>query len=181
MRNRNPDLLSFRPICRDDLHRLLDLAKRDRDAFFAEHIEWARLYADRLLGTALCQGAALHYVRPDVGINDFDVYTFYAAHPDRHWYARRIKSVDFGDPKFGQSQITKEGFKGRRVDLMGRELNVLPGVDMALAIHDYLSAGRTVTARELRQKVVVLLEPIDRLGTVVWPRESETPSGLQTH
>src|SRR4051812_10472586 len=99
MKNSNPHLRSFAPITVRDLERLLLLARRDRDEFFTTRPDWASLYTDRVLGTALCQGAALHYVRGDIGINDFDVYTFYASHPDRPWYGRRIKSVDFGDPK----------------------------------------------------------------------------------
>jgi len=157
------------PLERDDLARLLALARKDREEFFSEHSDWASLYKERVLGVALCQGAALHYLKPKAGINDFDVYTFYAAHPARRWYAKRIRSVDFGDPKFGRSQITRREFVGRRVDLMGRELPVQPGTDIVRALRLYLRRGDTPTARELKQKAVILLEPEDRLGTVVWP------------
>jgi hypothetical protein len=34
---------------------------------------------------------------------------------------------------------------------------------------DKLSEGKTKTASRLSEKAVVLLEPVDRLGTVVWP------------
>jgi len=105
MQNSDPRLRSFAPIALRDLERLLELARHDRDNFFARYPDWAELYADRVLGTALCQGAALHHVRGDIGINDFDAYTFYTSHPDRRWYANRIKSVDFGDPKFGRSEF----------------------------------------------------------------------------
>jgi len=169
MKNRNPALLSFKPIEPGDLRRLLELARQDRRTFFRKYPEWARLYADRVIGVALCQGAAVHYIDTTAGINDFDVYTFFAAHPKRRWYAKRIKSVDFGNPKFGQSEITRPGFRGRRVDLMGRALEVAPGADLADALRRWLSAGTSETARELRKKAVVLLEPEDQLGTVVWP------------
>jgi hypothetical protein len=169
VQNRNPALLSYLPIERTDLQRLLELAREDRRAFFEQHRDWAELYPDRLLGTALCQGAALHYVRAEHGINDFDVYSFYAANPARRWYAKRIRSVDFGDPKFGCSEITKPGFRGRRVDLMGRELPVSPGTPLSRALASYLRIPRTATARELRQKGVVILEPEDQLGRVIWP------------
>jgi hypothetical protein len=105
-----------------------------------------------VLGVALCQGAALHFIDPEAGINDFDVYTFYAAHPARHWYAKRIRSVDFGDPKFGRSQITRRGFVGRRVDLMGRELPVDPGADLVAALRQCLKRGNAATALELSQR-----------------------------
>lgn len=151
-------------------------AREDRRAFFNAHPDWAELYADRVLGGALCQGAALRYVRGDTGINDFDVYMFYAANPTRRWYAKRIKSVDLGDPKFGVSEITHPGFRGRRVDLMGRELSVPIGTDIAVALRRWLTAGRTQTARELRPKPIVLLEPGERLGTVAWPGERGAPA-----
>jgi hypothetical protein len=169
MKNRNPALLSFKPIESGDLRRLLDLARQDRHAFFQKYPEWARLYADRVIGVALCQGAAVHYTDTAAGINDFDVYTFFAAHPERRWYAKRLKSVDFGNPKFGQSEITRPGFRGRRVDLMSRAIEVVPGADLTDTLRRWLSAGASETARELRKKAVVLLEPEDRLSTVVWP------------
>ncbi len=156
MKNSDSRLRSFAPITARDLERLLELARRDRNEFFAAHRDWAELYADRVLGTALCQGAALHYLRGNIGINDFDVYTFYASHPDRPWYAKRIKSVDFGDPKFGRSEVSRAECIGRRVDIMARGLNVSPGTDVAAALVAYLAAPKTNTARELAQKAVVL-------------------------
>jgi hypothetical protein len=169
MKDRNPALLSHKPLERADLARLAELARMDRTEYFATHRDWAELYADRFLGAALCQGAALHYLDPAAGINDFDVYSFYAANPTRRWYAKRLKSVDFGDPKFGVSEITRPGFVGRRVDLMGRELPVSPGADLVVSLRRWLRAAATATAVELKQKAVILLEPYDRLGTVVWP------------
>lgn len=169
MKNRNPTLLSFKPIDPGELRRLLEIARQDMDSFFREYPCWARLYAERILGVALCQGAAVHYIDPTAGINDFDVYTFFAAHPKRRWYAKRIKTIDFGSPKFGQSE-TRPGFRGRRVDLMGRALKVAPGADLISALRLWLTAGTTKTACELRKKPVILLEPEDQLGTVVWPQ-----------
>lgn len=124
-----------------------------------------------MLGTALCQGAALHHLRGDVGVNDFDVYTFYSSHPSRQWYAKRIKKVDFGDPKFGRSEVCPANFTGRRVDLMGRGLDVPLGTEIDEALVGYLRAGKTATARELAQKAVVLLEPT--LGVVIWPHQAD--------
>jgi hypothetical protein len=167
MKNGDPQKRCHALITTGDLERLLELAKQDRRQFFARHPGWAEYYADRILGTALCQGAAWHYLRGDVGINDFDVYTFYAANQARPWYSKRLASVDFGDPRFGCSEISSSGFVGRRVDLMGRDLDVLPGTDLGVALKTYLGLARTDTARELSKKAVVLLEP--RIGEVVWP------------
>lgn len=160
---------SYRPIEKPDLLRLLQLAREDREDFFSRYPDWAAFYADRVLCSSLCQGAALHYVRGNVGINDFDVYTFYAVHPERPWYAKRLRAVDFGNAKFGRSQVSPRGFTGRRLDLMARALNVTPTTDPVAALRRYLAAGESRTARELAGKAVVLLEPIERLGTIVWP------------
>jgi len=171
MKDSDPGLRSFAPITSRDLERLLELARQDREEFFARYPDWAKSYANRVLGTALCQGAALHYVQGNIGINDFDVYTFYASHPDRRWYAKRIKSRDFGDPKFGRSEISPTEFIGRRVDLLARGLDAPPGSDITEVLVAYLKAPKTRTALELAHKAVVLLEP--RLGTIVWPQKSK--------
>jgi hypothetical protein len=105
----------------------------------------------------------------EVGINDFDVYSFFAVNPNRAWYAKRIKSVDFGNPKFGRSEVSPLNFVGRRVDLMARALDVVPNADVATAVRSYLEVSRTRTAAELASKAVVLLEPTDLVGTVIWP------------
>jgi hypothetical protein len=169
MKDRNPSLVSRLPIERSDLERLLRLAEKDREDFFARHSDWRQLYEDRVLGVALCQGAADHYRTRDAGINDFDVYTFYAQHPSRRWYSKRLKSVDFGDLKFGQSEISRPGVIGRRVDLLGRSLPVQKDADIAQCLSEWLTSGRTETARELARKSVVLLAPVQRMGQIVWP------------
>jgi hypothetical protein len=170
---KDPALRSYKSIERSDLRRLLDLARADREEYFAQYPDWAVLYRDRVLCAALCQGAALHYMHRDVGINDFDVYTFYATHPDRPWYAKRRKEVDFGDPKFDVSEVTRPEFVGRRVDLMGRGLSVPAGADPVHAVQAYLLTGKNRTTRELAAKAVVLLEPVELLGVVVWPTQTE--------
>lgn len=160
-----PEHRSFLPMEDADLRRVLEIARRDREHFFATHPGWARLYAGRLLCTALCQGAASHYVGGQRGINDFDVYSFYRRHPDKHWYARRLTFYDFGHPKFGRS-ADKPDFIGRRVDCLGRSIEAAAGEDPAAAVRRYLREGRTQTARLLAAQAVVLLEP--GLGTVIW-------------
>jgi hypothetical protein len=158
---------SYRSISIADLRSLAVIAKRDREAFFGTHPEWKHLYAGRVLCVALCQGAAKHYINGTNGINDFDVYTFYRAHPSKTWYAKRLKSYDFGSPKFGRS-VDRPDYRGRRVDCLGRSIKVLPRESAADALHRYLQEGRTETAKLLGAKAVVLLEP--SCGQVVWPR-----------
>jgi hypothetical protein len=79
--NVGPEGRSYLPVEQADLQRLLELATTDMAQFFSHYPNWAKYYADRVLGVALCQGAALHHCFGEVGINDFDVYTFFAAHP----------------------------------------------------------------------------------------------------
>jgi guanosine-3',5'-bis(diphosphate) 3'-pyrophosphohydrolase len=158
---------SFARIGIADLRRLAKLVAVDRGDFFARHKDWGRQYRRRILCTALCQGAALHFVHGKVGINDLDVYTFYATHPDRHWYAKRRRVCDFGDPKFGQS-VDKPHFVGRRVDILSRDIPARPNEDPVRALVRYLEGGCTETARLLAQKAVVLIDPPKYLGSIIW-------------
>ena len=160
---------SYERITRGDLVRLAEIARLDREDLFARKPRYRALNG-RLLCVALCQGAALHYLDGKNGVKDFDVWTFFAAHPDAPDFPwRRRRAVDFGDPKFGPSP-DKPSFAGRRVDLLGRSLDVTEDVAATAAIRKYLSQGHTETARRLAEKAVVLLEPSDRLGAVIWPQ-----------
>lgn len=124
---------------------------------------------ERLICVALCQGAARHFIDGKNGVKDFDVWTFFAAHPDAPGFPwRRREARDFGDPKFGRSP-DRPNFVGRHVDLLGRSLEVAKDADPMFVLRRYLSEGRTKTAHRLSEKAVVLLEPADRLATVVWP------------
>jgi hypothetical protein len=173
-----PEARSFAPISHADLSRLADLAEADLYAFFGSHPVWAAQYRRRVLGVALCQGAALHYLGAGTGINDFDVYTFFARHPARPWFAQRIKRVDLGDPRFGTS-IDRPAYRGRRVDLCGRSLDVAPDADPADAIRAWLRRSRPgQSGHYLAQKAVVLLTPRPRLGEVVWDARASANAGF---
>ena len=71
---------SYESITRDDLSRLARIARLDREDFFARKPRYLTL-AGRLICVALCQGAALHLIDGTNGVKDFDVWTFFAAHP----------------------------------------------------------------------------------------------------
>ncbi len=158
---------SLSPITLDDLARLGRIAREDRESFFARLPRY-RALEDRVIAVALCQGAAAHFLDGKNGVKDFDVWTFYAAHPDATYPDRRRVARDFGDPKFGQT-LDQMRFVGRRVDLLGRSLKALPDSDPAEVLHTYLTERRTKSAKHLASKVVVLIEPTDREGQVVWP------------
>lgn len=154
-----------------DLERLALLSKEDREEFFSRSPRWKLLYSGSILCVALCQGAALHYVNGENGVKDFDVWTFYSEHPDAPFPCRRVGKKDFGPSKFGRHRHDT-GYAGRRVDLIGRSIRFAPGSDPVQSIQAYLNERRTKTASELSQKAVVLLEPRDLLGKIVWPKNS---------
>jgi len=158
---------SYTRIDNDDLTRLWTIALNDRLDFFLAHNEWRTLYARRAMATCLCQGAALHYLDLTTGINDFDVYTFYAQHPERRWCARRYVYRDFANAKFGCSRDKPE-FIGRRVDIFGRDIDCGLCTDPVSAIQTYLHDSKTQTAFHLAQKAVIWIDP-HRLGYQIWP------------
>ena len=159
---------SYEPIELEDLAYLAGISRQDREDLFARKPRY-RVLEDGLVCVVLCQGAALHFVEGKNGVKDFDVWTFYAAgsdHPPFPW--RRRAARVFGDPGFGRAP-DKPSFVGRRVDLLARSIETCPEADPAEILRGYLSGGRTASARALARKAAVLLEPSDRLGTVVWP------------
>jgi hypothetical protein len=160
---------SFERITRTDLKKLARLARAERDDFFGRHNEWAILYRKRIVCTALCQGAALHYINGTTGVSEFNVWTFYAEHPEATFPFQQISKLDFGKSKFGQDAVNPEAYQGRRVESQGRSLDCKPDDDPIEVLQHYLKGGETPSARELREKAVVLLEPERFLGYVVWP------------
>jgi hypothetical protein len=164
-----------RSLARIDVADLLRLAALAADAeaeLFDRNPRGSGRYAGRLLGRVLCQGAALLYVNGKIGVKDFDVWSFYAQHDDWPFPARWRGTRDFGPSKFGRYSGDPPRYAGRRVDLLGRSLPAAPGADPAHAIHDYLAAGRTTSARALAAKAVVLIYPMGRVGEIVWPTDN---------
>jgi len=161
---------SLAPITLKDLRRLGRLAAEDRAAFFARKPDTGALYSSRLFAVALCQGGALHYLDGKNGVKDLDVWSFYTENPTRMFPPRRRAKVDFGDSKFGVSPDAPS-FVGRRVDLIGRSIADANPKDPIGTLRRYLSTGRTESARLLALKAVVLIEPENLIGTVVWPAQ----------
>jgi hypothetical protein len=161
---------SYERITRNDLKRLLGLARMEREDFFARHKEYAILYRKRVLCTALCEEAALHYTNGQTGIRTFQVFSFYAEHPEAsfpHWHEERY---DFGTArKFGRLPGAPETFRGRPVILAGRSIDASPADDPVEALQYYLRRGTTPVSRRLAEKAVVLLEPERLAGYVAWP------------
>jgi hypothetical protein len=163
---------SYERITKADLGRLGVLALADLHSLFSRLPELGRCYRNRLFAIALCQGAALHYVDRKNGVKDFDVWCFFCANRARPFPYRRNGTADFGTPEFGKSPGW-EHLVGRRVDILGRSLDVPRSFAPVLALRSYLNEGRTASARYLAAKAVVLIEPSRLLGTVVWPTQDE--------
>jgi len=165
---KDPDR-SLAPIETADLLRLAALAADAEAELFRRNPQGSGRYAGRLLGRALCQGAALHYVDGGNGVKDFDVWSFYAQYDDWPFPPRWRGTRDFGPSKFGRYPEDPPRYSGRRVDLLGRSLPAESGADPVDALRRYLTAGRTNSAKALAAKAVVLIHPPDRTGEIVWP------------
>jgi len=159
---------SLVPLTLDDLRRLGAIAAADRETFFARHPGTAALYRQGPFAVALCQGGAQHFLDGFSGIKDFDVWSFYQESPVRMFPPRRIGKADLGDPKFGRSEDSPQ-FIGRRVDLIGRSIQAKDVADPVHVLRSYLRSKKTLSAKLLSHKAMILIEPPSLLGTVVWP------------
>ena len=160
---------SLARIDRSDLLRLAELAAEVEAGLFARHPQGGGRYAGRLVCRALCQGAALHYLDSRNGVKDFDVWSFYAQRAAGPFPYRWRGTADYGPSKFGRYPGDPPSFTGRRVDLLGRSLEMPLGAEPAVVLSDYLSAARTASAKALAAKAVVLINPEQLVGKVVWP------------
>lgn len=158
---------SYKRLTKKDLKRLGEIAAIDRADLFRRKPDTGRLYAKRLFAVALCQGGAVHYLEGKNGIKDLDVWSFFRKHPERQFPPRRRAKLDFGDPKFGVSQDSPR-FVGRRVDHIGRAIAGSDFSDPVAVLRQYLRQGATESARCLARKAVILIEPPELFGAVVW-------------
>jgi hypothetical protein len=93
---------SREPITGADLARLGELALRDLAGLVERKTATGRRYRNRLLCIALCQGAAQHYLDGENGVKDFDVWSFFSAHPAGPFPYRRKVERDFGRSRFSR-------------------------------------------------------------------------------
>jgi len=160
---------SYLEIRKEDLARLAAVAKDALRGLFERRPELGSIYSDKLFALVLAQGAASHYVDGKTGIKDFDVWAFFDRQPGREFPPRWLDSTDFGDPRFGKSPDKPE-YIGRRVDVMGRSIE-RGSNDVIEALRIYLRNPKTESARLLSKKAMVILEPKDFLGEIVWPEK----------
>ncbi len=101
-------------------------------------------------------------------MQDFDVWGFFAAIPGRAFPCRRRGARDFGPSKFGRNPDDGEGFKGRRVDVIGRSIAMAENETSIASAQRYLREKRTMSARLLSQRPVIGLWPQDYCGRLIW-------------
>ncbi len=153
---------SFEKIMDEDLKKLASIAATDRRDFLSCNPQ----YTGDFLCSALCQGAALHFVDGKNGVKDFDVWSFFAVKkgvPQIPY--RRHASADFGESKFGK--CPGDSLKGRRVDIFGRSIE--RNGNAIESLQRYLRDRPTRSAYFLAKKAAVLLEPANVRGTTIWP------------
>ncbi|GAD85522.1 MULTISPECIES: hypothetical protein [Nocardia] len=158
---------SYEPLTEAHLRRLAELAHEDHVELM-RHYPHLRVFRDRVLLTALCQGGALHWIDGENGVKDLDVFTFYAKHPEQKYPPRRRKTGDFGLSELGRHP-EDIGKSGRRVDFLGKDLDCPIDTDPVEAVRSYLRGRRTNTAKHLAEKAVVVIAPDHLLGQVIWP------------
>lgn len=158
---------SFELLDARDLERLANLAIEDLRELFERRPETGRCYHDRLLMLCLCQGAAEHFVRHRHGVKDFDVWAFFAEHPARPFPHRRRGKKDFGPSRFGRHPADA-GFAGRRVDILGRSIECTPGRTATASVQAWLRSGRTMSARLIARRPVIVIHPAALRGVVLW-------------
>ncbi len=152
---------SYEPLALADLRMIAAVAMQNLAAIF-DRAKVAGLYRDRLLLLALAQGSALHYVDGANGIKDFDVWAFFKAGPEKPFPHRKRWCADIGPSRFGRHP-DDAGYSGRRLDLMGRSIEVARGESAEDAVRRWLaSSARSAVA--LRQKPVFCLFPRSSFG-----------------
>jgi hypothetical protein len=167
---------SFEIITHDDLKRLGQLALSNFEDFFRRNP--GHRYMGRLRLICLLQTAAKHFVEPDKclepnqrtgGVNDFDVCGFFQAMP-KSLYAQRKCQLDFGPSKFSRNPDDGKHFRGRRVDVMWRSIEMKPPETPIESLQRYLRDARPNSSAGgyWRKKPVVVLWPSEHLGRVIW-------------
>ena len=160
---------SLAPIDIDDLLRLARLATEVEAGLFARRPQGAGRYAGRLICRALCQGAALHYLDGSTGSKTSTCSPSTQRTTMESFHLGGGKQLTSVPRSSGVTRAIRHRSKGRRVDFLGRSLDVPPDAEPVSVLRGYLSAARTDSARELAAKAVILISPEQVVGKVAWP------------
>ena len=150
-----------------DFERLGAIAAAVFDDLFVRRPDTSGLYKGRTLLIALCQGSALHQVDGQQGIKDLDVWGFFGPPAERAFPCRSRWVRDFGPSHLGRHP-DDVGFRGRRIDILGRSIGAHSDESGPNAVVRYLRARATGTAKHLSQRPVVGLWPDAVRGQVIW-------------
>lgn len=146
-------------LTKNDLEQLAARALAEQKDFFRRNACLQNAYGNSLIGIALCQGAASHYLNPKVGINDFDIWFFYRESKKTRFNCRRVKSI-------------KNGYKGIKIDFLKKAIpEVLCGESVKnpdRCILKYLQSRHTTTSRFLLQKAIIGLYPRKMFNKIIW-------------
>lgn len=151
-----------RPVGRSELHALKALAKAEEAAFFERNPHLVQPYRDRLIAVALCQGAALQYLRRGYGVNDFDVHFFYSQNPRKPKLTRAKKRTLADVGRFENMPVDF-----LRTVVPARVKVSRPAGRLAI-LHAFLQQTPTPNARHLAEKAVVGLMPKEMFGVIIW-------------
>lgn len=156
---------SFEPLTETDLTRLIDIFQDVLKNEIARTAVGGE-YVDRLMLLALCQGGAQHYLDGKSGVKDLDVWAFFREKQDKPFPYRTIWRADFGPSRFGRHPHDL-GYRGRRVDVLGRSLSVAEDESERDAVLRWLCrTGKSTDA--LRHKPVIGLFPELYFGKLIW-------------
>lgn len=148
----------------EHLKRLAALADTERDAFFTRNPRQTDRYRDRYLCTALCQGAALHFLGRGDGVKDFDVHFFYHQNPDHPLMARGVKAERAEFNHFGVKEV-----HFLRTVVPPEYVEDSEGIVETLQY--FLEETPTSNASHLAQKAVIGLHPKSLFERVIWPKK----------
>src|SRR6185503_8612564 len=121
--------------------------RTEEQEFFRRNGHLVPLYRERLLAIALCQGAALQYLKRGYGVNDFDIHYFYSQNPKKPRLSRAVK----------RAWTSVGGFEHVAVDFVRTVVPSLVSSNKqpVSIIRTFLRRGVTPNAHHLAMKAVI--------------------------
>jgi len=157
---------SMELITLEDLRRFANLTLSCLEAVY-QRAPVAGMYKDRLLFLTLAQGGAQHFCDKTNGLKDIDIWAFYRGGLERPFPVRARWNVDMGPSKFGKHP-DDVGYRGRRIDILGRSVEVKEGDQSNDAVARWLN-GSSNSAIELRKRPLIFVYPDMLIGKQLIP------------
>lgn len=153
----------FKELTKEDLILLKEEAEKTFLKYFKEeNTQYLDYYDfDNPYCVALCQGAAMHYYDKTNGIKDLDVWFFFNYNQKALPCRTHRENYDF--------YLSHNGDRiNRRIDVLFRSIHIDPELSVIENMQAYLKSRRSTTPKELSKKAMVLLNPGDLFGEVIW-------------